>query len=371
MLKRVLESTDATGFRKGHRLTIDHVTIAYDLVRAVDDIALSVEPGEILALLGPSGCGKTSLLRCIAGFVKHSAGQILLDGVPVDALPPMERGIGIVFQNYALFPHMTVVDNIGYGLAAHRKPKREIRDRVEEMLALVQMVSFGKRYPRELSGGQQQRVALARALAVEPRLLLLDEPFGALDRSLRMDMQAEVKRLQRALGITSIMVTHDQEEALSMADKIAVLNHGHLEQLDSPTDVYDKPASIFVANFVGASNVLYGTVSETGERAPARITLRSGEIIDAVVPNAIVGRHVALSIRPENLELTQRRSDSSIRGEIKLAMPLGPTVAYEIAIADGQIVKVTVARRPGESLLAPDATVYLKPISPTAFVALQ
>src|SRR5262249_20750775 len=219
------------------------------------------------ALLGPSGCGKSTLLRIIAGFLVQSEGAVLFDGAVVDHLPASRRGVGIVFQNYALFPHMTVAENVAYGLQAQRWPKEKIASRVEEMLRLVHMQPYHDRVPDQLSGGQQQRVALARCLAVDPKVLLLDEPFGALDKNLRLDMQIEVKRLQRSYGITTVLVTHDQEEALSMADRIAVMNQGRIEQVARPTEIYDNPSTLFVNQFVGATNLLAGELESSDTTA--------------------------------------------------------------------------------------------------------
>ena len=239
-------------------LTLDAVTQHYRgaPTPAVDAVTLAIGAGELVALLGPSGCGKTTLLRIIAGFVQQTSGRVLVGGRALDDLPPHRREVGVVFQNYALFPHMSALDNVAYGLAARGAARSEQQRKAREMLELVQMSHLAQRLPREMSGGQQQRVALARAMAVGPRILLLDEPFAALDKSLRLDMQIEVKRIQRKAGITCIMVTHDQEEALSMADRVAVINLGRLEQFAPPNDVYDSPATLFVNRFVGASNAL-------------------------------------------------------------------------------------------------------------------
>src|SRR5262252_2795609 len=263
---------------QGHRLRLDNITHRFGEVVAVRDIALEVAGGELVALLGPSGCGKSTLLRIVAGFIRQSAGRVLFDDESVDHLPASRRGVGIVFQNYALFPHMTVAQNVAYGLEARKWPRAKIAPRVEEMLALVHMSEFAQRKPRQLSGGQQQRVALARCLAVGPKVLLLDEPFGALDKNLRLDMQIEVKRLQRESGVTTILVTHDQEEALSMADRIAVMSRGHIEQVSSPTDIYDNPRTLFVNEFVGSTNVLPGEFKSRGDAA--YVTLADGIGID-------------------------------------------------------------------------------------------
>src|SRR6185295_2025079 len=233
---------------------------------------------------------------------RQSQGRVLFDGGPVDHLSPRERGVGIVFQNYALFPHMTVAENVAYGLQAHRWPKEKIAPRVAAMLDLVHMSEFAERKPRQLSGGQQQRIALARCLAIDPKVLLLDEPFGALDKNLRLDMQIEVKRLQREYGITTILVTHDQEEALSMADRIAVMARGGIEQVSSPTEIYDAPETLFVNQFVGTTNVLTGEFS--GGAANARVAFADGIGLDVpAAPGFVNGSKVAVSIRPEHLRV--------------------------------------------------------------------
>src|SRR6266852_7158355 len=245
---------------RGHRLILDNITQRFNDFVAVRDINLDVAGGELVALLGPSGCGKSTLLRIVSGFIRQSQGRVLFDNEAVDHLPPSRRGAGIVFQNYALFPHMTVAQNVAYGLEAQKWPRQRIGPRVAEMLALVHMAEFAERKPRQLSGGQQQRIALARCLAIDPKVLLLDEPFGALDKNLRLDMQIEVKRLQRQFGITAILVTHDQEEAMSLADRIAVMSRGRVEQFASPVEVYDRPRTLFVNSFVGTANLLAGEI---------------------------------------------------------------------------------------------------------------
>ncbi|WP_218509320.1 putative 2-aminoethylphosphonate ABC transporter ATP-binding protein [Variovorax sp. dw_308] len=230
----------------------------FESFSALRDVHLRVNPGEMLCFLGPSGCGKTTLLRIIAGLETQSAGQILQNGKDVSWLPPDQRDYGIVFQSYALFPNLTIADNIAYGLVNGKVKKAEVKARVEELLKLVGLPTSGRKYPSQLSGGQQQRVALARALATRPGLLLLDEPLSALDALERIRLRGEIRRLQRQVGITTIMVTHDQEEALSMADRIVVMNHGVIEQVGTPMDIYERPATPFVADFVGKVNVLHG-----------------------------------------------------------------------------------------------------------------
>jgi ABC-type Fe3+/spermidine/putrescine transport system ATPase subunit len=236
-------------------LTVTNLSVHYGEFPAVAGISFSVSRGEFVSILGPSGCGKTTLLRAIAGYVYPDAGEIVLEGRPITYATPQQRRIGMVFQNYALFPHMTVAQNVGFALALERRPAAEIRARVAEMLAMVKLEGFEARRPAELSGGQQQRVALARALAFSPQLLLLDEPLGALDLRLREAMQMEIRRVQREAGVTAIFVTHDQGEALAMSDRVAVMNAGRIEQLDTPRTIYAAPDTAFVAQFVGRGHM--------------------------------------------------------------------------------------------------------------------
>src|SRR5438093_2023266 len=262
----------------GHTLDIDLVTHRYGSVTAVAEVSLAVRAGEVVALLGPSGCGKTTLLRVVAGFVRQSAGSVRIDGKPVDHLPANLRNVGIVFQSYALFPHMTVADNIAYGLEARGVQRAKVRQTVDQFLEVVRLTELRDRLPRQLSGGQQQRVAVARALAVEPTVLLLDEPFSALDKGLRLDMQIEIKRLQRQFGLTTILVTHDQDEAMSVADRIAVMNKGKVEQFDSPVAIYDRPRTLFVNGFIGTTNLLGGKIAELAS-GTATVSLAAGALL--------------------------------------------------------------------------------------------
>ncbi|MEE7484366.1 ABC transporter ATP-binding protein [Methylobacterium oryzae] len=289
----------------GTPLILDGITQRYGSALAVDTVTLDIRGGELVALLGPSGCGKTTLLRAVAGFLKPTEGRVIIGGHAVDHLPPNRRTVGIVFQNYALFPHMSVADNVAYGLAARGVGRAEQRARVAEMLALVRLEHLAGRFPREMSGGQQQRVALARALAVRPSILLLDEPFAALDKNLRLDMQIEIKRIQRSAGTTTLIVTHDQEEALSMADRVAVLNAGRLEQFAPPTDVYDRPETLFVNTFVGTANVLHGRLA-TGPGGARVVALEAGGLLPAAtaLPD---GTRVAACLRPEHVAFAEER----------------------------------------------------------------
>jgi putative spermidine/putrescine transport system ATP-binding protein len=332
---------------RGHTLEIDSVTHHYGPVTAVAAVSLVVRAGEIVALLGPSGCGKTTLLRVVAGFVRQSAGSVRIDGKPIDHLPANLRNVGIVFQSYALFPHMTVAHNIAYGLEARGVPRAEVRRTVERFLEVVRLTDFRDRLPRQLSGGQQQRVAVARALAVEPTVLLLDEPFSALDKGLRLDMQIEIKRLQRQLGLTVILVTHDQDEAMSVADRIAVMNRGRVEQFDTPINVYDHPATLFVSGFIGTTNLLHGKALESSNgktlvelEAGARLAVRTDRVFAPGAP-------VVLSARPEQLCLHAESAPERWSVRRRLAVPLGPNTMHDLETRDGATLKLVESRHGG------------------------
>jgi putative spermidine/putrescine transport system ATP-binding protein len=356
--------------QRGHTLDVISLTVRYGSFTALAGVDLFVSAGEVLALLGPSGCGKTTLLRTVAGFVKQDAGQVLLNGAAIDDLPPNRRDVGIVFQNYALFPHMSVADNIAYGMQARRAPRHSIAPRVAELLDMVQMGPFRDRRPGQLSGGQQQRVALARALATEPKVLLLDEPFAALDRSLRLDMQIEIKRLQRQLGLTAILVTHDQDEAMSVADRIAVMRRGRIEQLGPPVELYDSPANLFVAGFIGTTNQIPCTVAGWTDGL-VRLRLAGGAELtlpmDAAPPPA--GSPQLLTLRPEHLVLHQAAGPGRLPVAVGLAVPLGGQTVREVTVAGGTRLRLTETRRGvipdlGASAwlgLAPDARPALFP----------
>ncbi len=286
------------------------VTKSYGGVRAVDCISLVVERGEFLTLLGPSGCGKTSLLNMIAGFFPPSSGRIVVDGQDVTDRPPYLRDVGVVFQNYALFPHMTVAQNVAFGLEERRHPKARIRERVDQALTMVRLEAMGARRPAQLSGGQQQRVALARALVIEPRLLLLDEPLSALDKNLRTQMQIEIRQIQRQTGVTAVFVTHDQAEALSLSDRVAVLNQGRIEQLGTAREIYGAPRSAFVASFVGETNVLSGVVGASA-RDGLRIDLDVGAVlfVERHQGRLAPGCKVDVFVRPEDVAIVPPLGD--------------------------------------------------------------
>jgi putative spermidine/putrescine transport system ATP-binding protein len=350
---------------KGSRsLVLDGITHRYPGgAIAVENINLDVKGGEIIALLGPSGCGKTTLLRIVAGFIAQTEGRIIIGDEIVDMLPPNRRAVGIVFQNYALFPHLTIAENVAYGLAARGIDKAMRKSEAQRLLDLVQLSAMGERLPRQLSGGQQQRVALARALAIKPSILLLDEPFAALDKNLRLDMQIEVKRLQRVSGITTLIVTHDQEEALSMADRVAVLSQGRLEQFGSPSDVYDRPQTLFVNTFVGSTNRMPGTLV-SADPTGAKVRLDAGaEIIARPASKSMPeGGRVTVCIRPEHLQFVT--DDSGFAGVVGMALPLGATVVHEITTADGSGVKISQARFGETRLLESGVAVRIAPLAP-------
>ncbi|WP_405726568.1 ABC transporter ATP-binding protein [Anaerotignum sp.] len=304
----------------------------------VKNLDLEVAEGEFLTLLGPSGCGKTTTLRMIAGFEEASAGIIKVEGERVENKEPFERNVNTVFQNYALFPHMTVFNNIAYGLTIKKVPKAEINERVTEMLQMVQMEPYAKRKPDELSGGQKQRVAIARALVNRPKVLLLDEPLGALDLKLRKQMQIELKRLQKKLGITFIYVTHDQEEALTMSDRIAVMHGGVLEQLDVPTEIYEHPKTRFVAGFIGESNIFDGKViAKDGDLLTVETTEGNLQVVGA---DFAVGEEMHVSIRPEYLEVsTAPVAGFTLEGKIKDFIYQGSVVKTAVDLKGGMEVK--------------------------------
>ena len=354
--------------QSGHTVDLDAITHRYGGMLAVDNVTLSVRAGEILALLGPSGCGKTTLLRIVAGFVTQSQGSVLIDGRSIDALPANQREIGSVFQNYALFPHLTVWENVAYGLKARGRPRSEVQDKVARFLDVVQLDGLADRLPRHLSGGQQQRVALARALAVEPRVLLLDEPFSALDKSLRLDMQIELRRLQKQFGLTAILVTHDQDEAMSVADRIAVMNCGNVEQVDSPVTVYDRPATLFVSSFVGTTNQLPGKAVAM-RPGTVQVELAAGATLDIPTERAFaVGDAVVVTIRPEQLSIYNEGATDRWRVRPRLSVPIGSSIIRELELRDRTAIKVTEQRGARPNDVADEAWCGTKPgVRPSVF----
>jgi spermidine/putrescine transport system ATP-binding protein len=338
-----------------------------DLV-AVDHIDLEVHPGEFLALLGPSGCGKTTTLRMIAGFDEPTEGEIEIGGRPAVGIPPNKRDVNTVFQAYALFPHMTVLDNVAYGLKQRKVGKQDRYTQAQSLLELVRLTGREQAKPAQLSGGMQQRVALARALVMNPKVLLLDEPLGALDQKLRKAMQVELKTIQREIGITFIVVTHDQEEAMAMADRIAVMDAGRIDQLAAPSEIYDRPATPFVADFIGDMNHLVGTLERDAEHLVASVgAARFG--IGRVVAEADVGQRVRLGLRPEEVHANTRGEGTP--ATCQTAMVLGHNLQIVAVLETGEEL-VARQRRAGDELLseiAPGDKLWLG-WSPTAALLL-
>ena len=328
-------------------LTLADVSKFYGATCAVDSMTLSVEKGEFVSLLGPSGCGKTTTLQMIAGFCEVSSGQIVLDGRDITGAQPNSRGLGIVFQSYALFPHMTVSDNVSFGLEMRRMPKAERRERVDATLALVHLEPHAARYPRELSGGQRQRVALARALVIEPPVLLLDEPLSNLDAKLREEMQFELRQIQRKVGTTTNMVTHDQTEAMSISDRVVVMQAGRVTQIDTPYQLYEQPQTKFISTFVGKANLLSGRVSGSG--SARRVDLGSLQLnIDS--SGLTLGSDVVLSLRPEKISFVPV-GQGQLDGVVTARFFLGNQWLYKLATAVGELV---VACPNGDNLPVPE-----------------
>ena len=338
-------------------IVLEDVSKGYGDHLAVREVTLAIRDGEFFSLLGPSGCGKTTSLRMIAGFVEPDEGRILLHGQDVTDVPPNRRPVNMVFQQYALFPHMSVYDNVAFGLSVKRVPRSEHRERIEQLLEVVALRGFERRKPRQLSGGQQQRVALARALVNRPAALLLDEPLGALDVKLRKQMQLELKRIQHELGTTFVYVTHDQEEALAMSDRIAVMNDGRVEQVGTPREVYEQPATPFVADFIGSLNALEVTLDEVvGGYGIARIGERD-RVVVPVESGASPGASRRVAVRPEHVRLAaQNESGSHLAGTVADVVYLGMYTQVHVDTAAGRVVAHRLAA--GEEV-APGAAVEL------------
>jgi putative spermidine/putrescine transport system ATP-binding protein len=296
---------------------------------AVEDFNLAAQKGEFVSFLGPSGCGKTTTLRMIAGFEQPTAGSITVDGVDITHAPPNKRNVGMVFQSYALFPNMTVADNVGFGLRVRKRPKDQIKKRVGELLELMNLPDRANRYPYQLSGGQQQRVALARALAIEPEVLLLDEPLSALDAKIRVALRKEIRSIQRQLGITTVYVTHDQEEAMSLSDRVVVMSDGKIEQIGAPPDIYNFPATPFVASFVGTLNLLPAMIVDPAE---GRISI-DGQEITASKPIELTGS-ATVALRPEAVRLGEAGGRNHLRGTVEDVSFLGSIVRTRVRIGD-------------------------------------
>ncbi len=336
------------------RLQLTGLTKTYGDFRAVSDVNLDIAHGELVVLLGPSGCGKTTTLRMIAGFIPPTAGEIRLGGNDITRQPPWKRNTGLVFQSYALFPHLSVVDNVAFGLRMRKLPQSEIAAKLTEVLRLVRLEKLADRLPRELSGGQQQRVALARALVIEPDILLLDEPLSNLDAKLRQEVRVEIRELQKELGLTTVMVTHDQEEALTMADRLVVMSNGQVQQVGSQRDLYESPANTFVAGFVGRTNFLHGCVETKGMfRSESGLGIRCDQ------GAAAHGR--TLAIRPERLSLAAARvdDDNCFPGTVEFASYLGGILEYYVRLTPQDRLMVQAPNKAADSVHAVGDRVHL------------
>jgi spermidine/putrescine transport system ATP-binding protein len=343
----------------GAAIKLDGVEKTFGDIAAVNTMSLDVRAGEFLTLLGPSGCGKTTTLRMIGGFEYPTAGRILIDGDDVNKLPPHKRPVNTVFQQYALFPHMNIEKNVGYGLRMSGVGRKEATQRVADALEMVRLPDVGKRRPHELSGGQQQRVALARALVNRPKVLLLDEPLGALDLKLRKAMQLELKSLHRDVGATFVYVTHDQEEALTMSDRIAVMNRGNILQLGTPREIYEQPTTRFVADFIGESNLIEGTVAEVIDGSVIVLTLAGALVGARRTQDILAGEKVAVSIRPENITIQSTgvaEAANKITGMVKEVVYVGSH--NQVVIEIGQPLAV-VAHVPAAETPPPGTVVAL------------
>ncbi|MFH2129922.1 MAG: ABC transporter ATP-binding protein [bacterium] len=347
----------------GNQLTLKNVSKNFGDFVAVDKVSIDIEHGEFLTFLGPSGSGKTTTLNMIAGFEIPSSGEILLEEQDITTVPPNKRGIGMVFQNYALFPHMTVINNIAFPLKMRKTPTDQIKKMTHEVLELVKLPGFGERFPNQLSGGQQQRVALARALVFNPQILLMDEPLGALDKKLRDHMRLEIKHLQKKLNITVIYVTHDQEEALTMSDRIAIMNNGRIVQLDTPETLYSTPAELFVSNFIGESNTLAGkTVSSDGDLM--RIETSQGlSILARRGGKTNPDKEVAVAVRPEKIQIFLEPQDKPddidnfFEGRIEETVYIGDANIYRVHLIGEMFVDVKIQSTPSIHVYKPGETV--------------
>jgi putrescine transport system ATP-binding protein len=346
---------------------IEGVTKKFGDFTAVDQVSLEIQRGEIFCLLGGSGSGKTTLLRILAGFENPSAGKIYLDGQDMSTTPAYERPVNMMFQSYALFPHMSVEKNVAFGLEQEALPRQEIRDRVAKILEIVQMTPYTRRKPHQLSGGQRQRVALARALVKRPKLLLLDEPLAALDRKLREHTQFELLNIQHRLGVTFIVVTHDQEEAMTLATRMGVMSHGRIVQIGTPAEIYESPASKLVADFIGSVNLLEGQVADM---APDFLLIRSAELGGAIQVDrplsCALGTTVWVAVRPEKISMSREApplgpEENLVRGQVKEVAYMGDISIYLVQISSGKLMRVTLPNTARDALrrIAREETVYL------------
>jgi len=355
-------STVRPAVEDAHFLRVERLTKRFGEVAAVDEVSISIPKGEIFALLGSSGCGKSTLLRMLAGFETPTAGAIYLEGQEISRLRPFERPINMMFQSYALFPHLSVWENIAFGLKRHGQAAERIAAQVERMLGLVQLKPYAQRKPHQLSGGQQQRVALARSLALEPRLLLLDEPLGALDRKLRAQTQFELQSIIKSVGVTCVLVTHDQEEAMTMANRIAVMSAGRLVQVGAPREIYETPGSRFVADFIGTVNLFDGVLVED-EVDHCVIETPAGRFTVGHGITGVKGQRLGIAVRPEKIELSTEPPAvglrNCLRGTVLDSAYFGPSSLYRVGLADGSRLQVSVpnSERHGQAI-AVGAQVY-------------
>ncbi len=329
-------------------IRIDQITKRFGDFTAIDNVSLDIYPQEFFALLGPSGCGKTTLMRMLAGFETPSEGRITIDGVDMASVPPNKRAVNMMFQSYALFPHLSVWDNIAFGLRRDSQDKDQVAARVEEMLKLVQLSQFARRKPHQISGGQRQRVALARSLAKAPKLLLLDEPLGALDKKLRQETQFELMDIQEKTGTTFVIVTHDQEEAMTVASRVAVMNNGQLVQVETPEVIYEQPSSVYVADFIGDVNLIEGSVAALGEGAELAWAEGRASLIGQLGAALSKGQSATFAIRPEKIAISSdepldRRN--RVRGKILDIGYLGNLSTYHVELPEGPVVKCEVGNR--------------------------
>ncbi|MBC7142612.1 MAG: ABC transporter ATP-binding protein [Rhodobacteraceae bacterium] len=356
-------------------IRFQNVTKKFGEFVAIDDLTLDIFRREFFALLGPSGCGKTTLMRMLAGFEAPTSGTILLDGVDIAPIPPNKRATNMMFQSYALFPHLTVWDNIAFGLKRSDMPKDRIPARVEEMLRLVRLEKFAKRKPHQISGGQRQRVALARSLAKAPKLLLLDEPLGALDKKLRQDTQFELMDIQEKTGTTFVIVTHDQEEAMTVASRVAVMDHGKMIQVDTPDRIYESPNSVYVADFIGDVNIVEGAARPNGDKYAIAWAEGQPEIAATSADTIAPGTKVHFAIRPEKVAIASERPEGRanvIEGTVSDIAYLGNISTYKVEVAGGRMIKAQVAneRRLARRDITWDDKVWLS-FTDTAGIVLQ
>ena len=345
--------------QESYSVVLESVTKIFDhRVRAVDNVSLKIREGEFFSLLGPSGCGKTTTLRLIAGFEEPTEGRVLIGAKEVTHVPPHKRDTGMVFQNYALFPHRAVAENVAFGLKMRKVPKAEIEQRVNDALRLVELEGLGDRRPSQLSGGQQQRVALARAIVIEPAVLLCDEPLGALDKKLRQSMQFELKNLQKKIGVTLIYVTHDQEEALTMSDRIAIMEGGKITQIGDPLEIYNRPNTRFVSNFIGDSNIFEGLAKAVGAGV-VEVASKDGLAIAAESDTVTDGQQVTVAVRPEKVHFISPggTAENELTGKVESVNFLGNSILYRLTLKSGRLILALMPNsgaiqihQPGESV---------------------